>query len=245
MKKIFITVTLLAAAFILLPSCAETNKDAAYDQMSRKAYYDDLVKDAVNASPKQLGIKLSDDEVSVYGVVMEQNVEGLLILASASYVTGEAVEIIYGGNCYVLSGAGGLSSGISQKIYATAERYLDYYGAEIEKYWKEQSRKQLSQDLLMTLFIEDNNGINDKIKELMVSAQNYLGNLTDVETDGSLPVPGEIKIVFLTNKGRFFVQGTIEQIKETTPDLAMLFQSRSNISREVFENYADIAKSNV
>ncbi|MDR2425789.1 MAG: hypothetical protein LBD46_01160 [Endomicrobium sp.] len=241
MKILFLS--LLLICFASLAACGGNNKKPGKSHMDRASYYNDLIKDVIGISPKQLGLKLSDKETLVYGVITEQNVGGFLLLVSAAYNNGEIVEIVYGGNCLVISGENGIKSGISRLMYDTANKYLKYYEEDIKKYWKKHDELALSKNLLMTLFIEQNSErVRNEAKKFVESAQKYIGGLTSVEKEGSLPEAGEIKIIFLTNKGRFFVQDTTDAITAYGSKFALFFKERSDIASMVFSDFSFTGK---
>ncbi|MDR1196455.1 MAG: hypothetical protein LBL00_08275 [Endomicrobium sp.] len=237
MKKLFLS--LLLVYFTFFTACGEKNTNPDRSQMSRASYYDDLIKNAVNVLPEQLGIKISDKEITVYGVITQQNIGGLIVLVSAAYAGGETVEIAYGGNCFVIAGEKGIKAGVSGLMYDTANKYLKYYEQDIEKYWKGYDMQTLSQNLLMTLFIQQNTEeIKDETKKFIESAQKYVSSLTDVDKDGLLAEAGTIKIIFLTNKGRFFVQAPINEMTAYDSNFASFFKNRSDIAGMVFKNFS-------
>lgn len=242
MRKIFLPfLMILFINAIFFTGCAK-KEEPTQEQMSRASYYNDLIKDIINISPKQLGLKLPDDTITVYGVVSAQNIGNIMYVVSASYETGEAVDIAYWGNSFINMGEKGTSSGISELMYNNAKRYLKYYESDIEKYWKGASIESLSQNLLMTFFInhDANSDIRDEVKKLVGESQKSISHLTEVEKDGSLPAVGAIKIIFLTNKGRYFVEGTMKEIADKHPELRTFFLQRRAISDTVIERFSAV-----
>lgn len=237
-KSFFMRILLFSALFVILSSCGG-NKKPGKEHMDRASYYNDMIKDAVTVSPQQLGIKPSEERITVYGVITEQNVADMLVVVSAAYITGESAEIIFGGNCIVLAGDGGLSSGISGIMYNTSKKYLKYYEADIAKYWKGLDDLTLAKTLLMTSFVEKNGAeMKSRIKTFMESAQKYISGLDNVDKDTSLPGAGEIKIIFLTDKGRFFVSVPVSEIGGS--EFFELFKERSDISNAIFADFAPV-----
>jgi hypothetical protein len=240
MKRTFLLMLFLlpAAGAVLFAGCKDAKPDKS--QMSRVSYYNDMIKEAVNVSPQQLDLKLPDDKRVVYGIITMQNIADMLVIVSAAYGSGEALDIAYGGSSFVNAGEKGTSSGISGLLFANAKKYLKYYESDIEKYWKGSSDEKVSENLLMTVFIspDRNKEIREEVKKFIASSQNAAENLTETEKDASIPAPGEIKIIFLTNKGRYFVRGTMSQIRSMGSGFAGIFKAKSGISDIVFRNFA-------
>jgi hypothetical protein len=241
MKRIFLLLTagVLAASAAVFASGCKSGKPEQ-DQMSRASYYNDLIKEAVNISPEQLGLKLPDDKIVIYGVITEQNIGDLLVIAAAAYGNGEAVDITYGGSCFVNMAEQGTSSGIAGLLFSNAQKYLNYYEADIKKYWKDKSAEDIAANLLLTLFIDSskNEEIRGEVKKFMELSQNAANSLTETEEDGSIPAAGNIKIIFLTNKGRYFVEGAMSDIKNMNGEFGTLFRNRGGISDMVYRNFA-------
>lgn len=72
----------------------------------------------------------------------------------------------------------------------------------------------------------------------MESAQKYISGLDNVDKDTSLPGAGEIKIIFLTDKGRFFVSVPVSEIGGS--EFFELFKERSDISNAIFADFAPV-----
>ncbi|MCL2144048.1 MAG: hypothetical protein FWH43_00920 [Endomicrobia bacterium] len=207
-------------------------------ERSRASYYNDLINDALNVSYKQLGLELQEDELSVYGIIMMQNIGNIFVAVSAAYLNGESAEIFHGGNCFISTGEKGVKEGVSKVLYNTVKSYLDYYKKDFDKYWKNKSVYEMAQNLMMTTFITENNeDVRNNVIAFVAAVKNNVSIPENIDNDGSIPGPGEVKIVFLTNKGKFFMQGSTEELLRTY-EISSLFRSRTDISNMIFQRYA-------
>ena len=241
MKKYsFLFYAFLCICFTLFFSgCGGNEKKTSKEKMGRLAYYNDLTNDMISISPKQLGLKFSGDDITIYGIITEQNVGNFFIMVSAAYITGESVDMIYGGNCFINTGGGGTSENVSKYLFKTVKKYLDYYKSDVEKYWKNKNVYEISQTLLMTFFInEDDEELKNSVIDFIKSVQNASLLPENADKDGALPEAGEIKINFLTNKGRFFVKDTAQNLISHGYGFAHLLKQRGYIADMIFQRYA-------
>lgn len=242
-NKTFFFYAVLIICFTLLSSgCGTGDKKQGKEDMGRAAYYNNLTNDAVSVTAKQLGLQLPEDRTVIYGFVSMQNVANVFVMISAAYATGESVDMSYGGNCFVITGDKGAQGGVSKLLFNTVKIYLKHYKADIEKYWKGKSEYEISQNLMMTSFITENKeDISKTLKGFIASLQSSVEIPKNADNGGLFPDAGEIKLVFLTNKGRFYVQDKTEEI--TRSEYAEIFKKRSDISSVVFQRFAPPPKT--
>jgi hypothetical protein len=205
----------LSAAFIVC-GCGKKGDINA----GRMAYYDDLRNALFNVSMKDAGLKKAKNGIQVYGVIVEQNVADMMVMTYAAFANGDGVQILRNGNCFISYGEGGNEDGVAKKLYGIVQKYMKRYERDVQKYWKDKTFDEAAQGMLFTSFIgeEGRKTVAKSAKVCIETARQFNeGFVKDAGT--SLTPANTIKVHILTDGGKFSVQGTPEQVNNSTVPL--------------------------
>ena len=199
----------------------------------RNTYYQGMREIIFLVTPQQLELSLPE-EATVYGVVTEQNVMGFFTITSAAYKTGEACEFTNGA-FWISHGESGKNSGITKQFYGLIEKYMEFFNKDVTKYFKNKTFEETAGAFFLTYLIEETGKIQSLSKELINEAQKTI-NFDNKADSIDFPAENMVKITFLTNKGFFSAEVSVEDIETGKTPYANIFRIKNNISEEITRN---------